>query len=106
MLIEINSSKYHTFIKEYKYSLVLFKTRTCRICMSLTPVLELLEEELNFSVKIGVIDISSDTELIDMLNLTSIPTLIIHNSNDGEISRLTGLKSLEELVTWSKKYMI
>lgn len=106
VLIEINGNNYSSFIKENKYSLVLFKTKTCRICMSLTPILELLEEELNFKLKIGVIDVSVYNELIDNLYLTSIPTLILHNKNNGETSRLTGLHNLEELVTWTKKYMI
>lgn len=105
MIIEINESNYLNFIEKNKYCLVLFKTSWCRICGSLLPVLEMLEEELNFEISVFTIDVSESDDLIKKFRINTIPSLIFFN-NGIELDRTQGYKNLEELTKWLKRYMI
>lgn len=104
MLIEINTEDIDIFLEQNDFSLILFKTPTCRICASLSDILELLEEELDFRIKIGVVDVTRDASVLDKFNLTSIPTLLLNKG--GNIDKKSGSMSLEELLSWTNKYMI
>ena len=79
------------FIEEVKSgtTIVAFWAEWCGPCKMVTPVLEAIAEENN--ARLLKINVDQDTELASVLNITSIPVIMLYT--DGEkVKHIIGAK--------------
>lgn len=77
-------------------TLVDFHATWCGPCRMIAPVVEALAHELAGKARIAKIDIDQAQETTGMLQITSVPTLILFK-NGQEVKRVVGVKDLEYL---------
>ncbi len=76
--------------------LVDFSASWCGPCRMLTPILELLAEQMKDSVTVIKVDVDESQSIAMQYDISSVPTLILFK--DGVVKqRIVGLKDLASL---------
>ncbi len=75
-----------------------FWAEWCGPCRMIAPVVEEIAQEYAASLKVGKVNVDEETELANMFNITSIPTLVV--VKDGQITDITmGYKTKEQILS-------
>lgn len=96
-VIEINSAEFEERVLRSPIPvLVNFYADWCGPCRLLAPVLEEVAEELEGQVAVFKVDAIENTELVQRLGISALPTASIFDQG-CEIARLVGLQNKERL---------
>ncbi len=97
MIIEINKSNFkEEVLASDKKVLIDFWATWCNPCRMMHPVLEELEKEVGYNIKIGKVNIDNDPELASKFGVMSIPTFIVFE-NGNVVDSSVGMQSKENL---------
>ena len=69
----------------------------CGPCKLFKPIMKELKDE---GMNIKFIDIEEESQLAQKNNVRSVPTTIVYNSSDEEITRLIGVQTEEAIRYW------
>lgn len=75
----------------------------CRPCQQLKPILESIENELDYVI-IERINVEEDSEKANEYNIRNIPTLLILNSNNNPVDKIVGLMPKEKILETINKW--
>ena len=76
--------------------LVDFYADWCAPCKILSNTIDELGEEVNDQIKICKADVEENSDIVNELTITSVPSILIFKSGDV-VSRSAGLRSKDEL---------
>ncbi len=100
MITHINTAEeFKDFIKDGLVIIDFFAT-WCGPCRMLTPVLEDIDQEYEGKLKIGKIDVDSLSDIAQMYNVFSIPTLLFIKNGELKATQVGYIpqKSLKRLI--------
>lgn len=103
MVLELNKINFDKEVFQSNgITLVDFWSPWCGFCQRQLPIVDELNKELEGKVKIGTVNLDTNSEIARTYNIVSIPTLILFK--DGKIkTRLTGLQSKTQILNEIKK---
>lgn len=98
MVLELNKINFDKEVFQSNgITLVDFWSPWCGFCQRQLPIVDELNKELEGKVKIGTVNLDTNSEIARTYNIVSIPTLILFK--DGKIkTRLTGLQSKTQIL--------
>ncbi len=98
MVLELNKINFDKEVFQSNgVTLVDFWSPWCGFCQRQLPIVDELNKELEGKVKIGTVNLDTNSEIARTYNIVSIPTLILFK--DGKIkTRLTGLQSKTQIL--------
>lgn len=98
MVLELNKMNFDKEVFQSNgVTLVDFWSPWCGFCQRQLPIVDELNKELEGKVKIGTVNLDTNSEIAQTYNIVSIPTLILFK--DGKIkTRLTGLQSKTQIL--------
>lgn len=95
-LISLDDSNFQNKIAK-GLTLVDFYAVWCGPCKMITPIVEQLSEQLQGKAQVAKLDIDQAPQTTGMLQITSVPTLILFK--DGkEVKRVVGVKDFDYLL--------
>lgn len=96
--VELNHNTFDAFIKESQIPVLIdFYASWCGPCSRMKPILEKIAEEYTDKIRVGMVDIESETELASRYEVRSIPTQIVFK--DGHLfARSVGAKNEKQLL--------
>lgn len=84
---QINSKEYKEIITDNQKKIIIFSAPWCGPCRMFKPVLEKISEDLQ--IPLYGVNIDEESDLAAELNIRSVPTTFIYNS---EIITIIGVK--------------
>lgn len=96
--VELNHNTFDAFIKESQIPVLIdFYASWCGPCSRMKPILEKIAKEYTDKIRVGMVDIESETELASRYEVRSIPTQIVFK--DGHLfARSVGAKNEKQLL--------
>ena len=98
-----------TFDEEVKGSdvpvLVDFWATWCGPCRAVAPILEEIAKEQQGSLRIGKVDVDSNSDLAMRFEIQSIPTMILFKDGEPTPLRMIGAKSKDQLLAEVAPYL-
>jgi thioredoxin 1 len=68
-----------------------FSASWCQPCKMLTPIMEQVKSQ---GIPVEKIDVDSNPDMSIKFGIRSVPTVILVDNNENEISRTTGVQTL------------
>lgn len=94
--ITINNFK-EIVLNSKKPVLIKFHALWCSSCQTLTKVTTGIESEINDKAIIGEVDIEKEKELTKLLNIKTVPTIVVFN-NGKIINHHVGLLTKKDII--------
>lgn len=94
-MIELNKEQLHETLKSGERILLDFFTQTCSVCKSLSPQLEIAEEETG--IPVIKVDAEENTELAERFMIMKVPQIILIENNE-EKNRKIGFVPSEAII--------
>lgn len=80
--------------------LELFSAAWCGPCQVIKPIIQKLKDESDESVlDVHIVDVDTEPDRVQELNITSVPTLV-YTSDDGEEKRHRGVITKKDLLNF------
>jgi len=95
-IIGICDQEYGELVKSSDRVMVDFSAKWCGPCQKMKPYMVKLEAEMKDKVKIVQFDVDENQTIVQQLNLTGLPTIIVYEKGK-EVWRNTGYISEEDL---------
>ena len=99
---ELNKENFDEFSRKNRVAVIDFWAPWCAPCLTMKPVLEELEREVN-NVAFGKINVDENVELAQKFRIMSIPTFSIL-VNSEERDRIIGVVQKEEVKERIERY--
>jgi thioredoxin 1 len=103
--IRLNASNFRAEILEYEHlAIVFFEASWSGFCHVIETILESLPIEFGHELKIGVVDLESNRQLVETYGIQKIPTLLFFKKG-RIVDRVTGAvsrKTMEEKVRFQQ----
>ena len=97
-VINLNKESFKKVVNDTKPTLVDFWAPWCGPCLSLSPILEEIANDLGDSVGVYKVNIDENTDLAQEHGVRSIPTILVYKN--GVLSdTLEGFKTKDELLS-------
>lgn len=97
MTVEIGEANFLEEVIESDIPAVVdFSASWCLPCQPMSNLMDKLSEGYQGKVKFFKLDVDQNTELADKLNIKSVPTLLLFNSQ-GKVGALVGLAAEEKV---------
>ncbi|AFH61525.1 thioredoxin [Paenibacillus caseinilyticus] len=97
MAVQVLTDKtYEQFVASEKLVLVEFWARWCSYCKLMEPILAELSEEYRNRVTIATVDVETETETAERLNVQGLPTLLLYR-NGRLLGQVNGFVPKETL---------
>ena len=97
-VINLNKESFKKVINDTKPTLVDFWAPWCGPCLSLSPILEEIANDLGDSVGVYKVNIDENTDLAQEHGVRSIPTILVYK-NAALSDTLEGFKTKDELLS-------
>ncbi len=95
--IYVNIGNLESVVKDSTVPVLLdFYADYCGPCRMLKPIIESMAESFGDNVKVAIVDVVENAELIERFGLTAVPTLIVLKQGK-ETFRSNGLENLHKL---------
>ena len=97
-VINLNKESFKKVVNDTKPTIVDFWAPWCGPCLSLSPILEEIANDLGDSVGVYKVNIDENTDLAQEHGVRSIPTILVYKN--GVLSdTLEGFKTKDELLS-------
>jgi len=97
-VINLNKESFKKVVNDTKPTLVDFWAPWCGPCLSLSPILEEIANDLGDSVGVYKVNIDENTDLAQEHGVRTIPTILVYKN--GVLSdTLEGFKTKDELLS-------
>jgi len=100
----VTDLNFSEFVNKHPVALIDFWAAWCAPCRALAPTIEELASEYSGKVFIGKLDIDENPETAELLQVLSIPTLVIMKGGK-EVGRIVGCVPKGHIQAALKKYM-
>lgn len=78
----------------------------CPPCTTIGPAVESAASTLGSKVRFFKVNAAADSQLLNSLNVASVPMLLLYDGNGKELARFLGVLSASQLVQWIEKNLI
>ena len=91
----INTQQFKEISQDNQKKIIIFSAQWCSPCRMFKPVLEKISNELE--IPFYAINIDEEADLAQELNIRSVPTTFLYNSEVSEPTSILGMKSESEV---------